>query len=100
MRNVSIIKPAFPGGRFSGGALPARALVSSVSNGSRRVAAFSSAGFSTGGLAEFPDAAFAGPLAVPGAFAGAFVEAFVGAFTGAFAVAGPEPFAGEGGGAC
>src|ERR1700674_2253897 len=111
MRNVSIIRPAFPGGRFSGGALLARALVSSVSNGSRRTVAFSSAGFSTGGLAGFADATFVASLAAgafaadfsadfSAAFAGAFARAFAGAFAGAFAVAGAAGFAGGGAGVC
>src|ERR1700693_4001405 len=97
MRNVSTIRPAFPGGRFSGGAFPARALVSSVSNGSRRTtAALSTAGFSAGGLAEFPEAALVLPLPA----AGAFAAAFAGAFAGAFADAGPDGFAGDGAGVC
>src|ERR1700730_9460430 len=92
MRNVSIIKPAFPGGRFSGGALLGRALVSNVSNGSRRTTAFSAAGFSTGGLGGFPEAALVESLAVAGAFAGAFA--------GPLAFAGVDDFAAEAAGAC
>src|SRR5689334_14149631 len=99
MRNVSTIRPAFPGGRFSGGALLARALVSSASNGSR----FTS-GFSTGGLAEPAAATFLASLDSAGAFAGALAEAFAealaGAFAGALTVAGLEGFAGGGAGIC
>src|ERR1700730_17089666 len=88
MRKVSMIRPAFPGGRFSGGALVAVAFVSSVSKGSRRTACFSGAGFSTGGFVGFAAAA----LVVPFESAGTCAEALAGAFAGAFAFA-PEGLA-------
>lgn len=104
IRSVATIRPAFPGGKFSGGALVVRALVKSVSNGSRRTTGFSSAVFSTGGLADLTAtvfsetfvlaadfcAAFAGvfagapPAACVAAFAGAFTGPLAGVDTGAF----------------
>jgi len=90
---VATIKPALPGGRFSGGALVVRALVKSVSNGSRRTTGFSSAVFSTGGFAGLAATVFTEtfPLAADfsaafaGAFAGVLPAACVAAFAGAFA---------------
>src|SRR6202140_1123055 len=76
MRSVSTIRPAIPGGRLSGVEPPARALLSSVSNGSRRVTAFSPAGFSAWGFAEFAGAACAGSWAVAAGFAGAGAGGF------------------------
>src|SRR5579863_8009197 len=100
MRKVSTIRPAFPGGRFSGGALVWRALVSRVSKGSRRTTVlFSSAGFSAGVFELGADATFVASLAAAGAFTGAFAGAFVGAFAGALAAAGPGCFSGAAGGA-
>jgi hypothetical protein len=65
---------------------------------------FSSAGFSAGGLAEFPEAASVAPLSAAGALALAgalaFALAFAGVFGGTFAVAGLEGVAGAAAGAC
>src|SRR5579862_1701180 len=103
IRNVSTIRPAFPGGRFSGVAFAVRALVRSVSNGSRRTnGAFSSADFSAGGLAVFPAGVFVASLPATGAFAGPFAESFAaaGALAGALVWAGAGRLAGAGAEAC
>src|SRR5579872_1540350 len=91
MRKVSIISPAFPGGRFSGAAFPARALVSKVSNGSRRTGALSAAGFSA---VDFPESA---AVFAPSLAAAALPEALAGALAAPLEAAGAAGFAGGAG---